>query len=103
MDSLWRLVNRGPSRPEDYADRKPTIPAGSWTSEHGQIIEMRFGDITQEDTICIVNAANGRLSHGSGVAGEIRKKGGPLIVTESDRIMANNQLRTGTDMGNPTV
>ena len=36
-----------------------------------QRIPVRFGDITQERTVCIVNAANSRLAHGSGVAGAI--------------------------------
>jgi len=45
-------------------------------------IELRIGDITLEDTDCIVNAANGRLDHSAGVAGAIIKRGGDSIQDE---------------------
>jgi O-acetyl-ADP-ribose deacetylase (regulator of RNase III) len=38
----------------------------------------------------IVNAANGKLTHGGGLARAIVKKGGKVIQTESDRIMAKS-------------
>ncbi|MBN1817660.1 MAG: macro domain-containing protein [Sedimentisphaerales bacterium] len=40
------------------------------------------GDITEQDTDAIVNAANEQLVLGGGVAGAIRKKGGPGIQAE---------------------
>ncbi|KAL6054938.1 O-acetyl-ADP-ribose deacetylase [Balamuthia mandrillaris] len=76
-----------PKRPEDYPERKETVFAGKWQNEHGQTIELRHGDITMEDTVAIVNAANSRLAHGSGVAGAIRHKGGPVIMKESEKII----------------
>jgi len=42
------------------------------------------GDITEQDTDAIVNAANSMLKHGGGVAGAILKKGGHTIQEESD-------------------
>lgn len=42
-------------------------------------------DITQLNVDAIVNAANGRMIHGAGVAGAIRKEGGPLLTTQSQR------------------
>lgn len=42
------------------------------------------GDITEEDTECIVNPANSYLQHGGGVAGAIVRKGGRVIQEESD-------------------
>ena len=48
-----------------------------------EIVILR-GDITDVDAEAIVNAANTALILGSGVAGAIRKKGGPGIQAECD-------------------
>ena len=50
------------------------------------VIELVQGDITELDTDAIVNAANASLWMGGGVAGSIRRKGGPEIQKECDRI-----------------
>ena len=44
------------------------------------------GDLTEMDTDAIVNAANNDLQLGGGVAGAIRRKGGPEIQTECNEI-----------------
>jgi len=49
-------------------------------------LELTEGDITEMETDAIVNAANDRLVLGGGVAGAIRRKGGPAIQAECDRI-----------------
>jgi O-acetyl-ADP-ribose deacetylase (regulator of RNase III) len=49
-------------------------------------IEIRQGDLTEMDTDAIVNAANNDLKLGGGVAGAIRRKGGPQIQAECDEI-----------------
>ena len=54
----------------------------SWRSK----VVIRQGDITDSDTEAIVNAANNELQLGAGVAGAIRRKGGPEIQAECDRI-----------------
>ena len=46
------------------------------------------GDITEAAVGAIVNAANSELVLGAGVAGAIRKKGGPSIQAECDAIGA---------------
>jgi O-acetyl-ADP-ribose deacetylase len=52
----------------------------------GRVLELVEGDITEMETDAIVNAANARLVLGGGVAGAIRRKGGPAIQAECDRI-----------------
>ena len=49
-------------------------------------IELVDGDITEQDTDAIVNAANSQLILGGGVAGAIRNKGGPIIQEECNKI-----------------
>lgn len=49
-------------------------------------IEIALGDITEMYVDAIVNAANTDLKLGGGVAGAIRKKGGPSIQIECDKI-----------------
>jgi len=56
--------------------------ATGWRSR----IVLRQGDLTEADTDAIVNAANNDLQLGAGVAGAIRKKGGPEIQAACDRI-----------------
>lgn len=51
-----------------------------------QRIELRQGDITELEVDAVVNAANTDLILGSGVAGEIGRKGGPVIQEECDAI-----------------
>lgn len=51
-----------------------------------RILELVEGDITEMETNAIVNAANDRLILGGGVAGAIRRKGGPQIQAECDKI-----------------
>jgi len=49
-------------------------------------IEILQGDLTEMDVDAIVNAANNDLQLGGGVAGAIRRKGGPQIQQECDKI-----------------
>jgi O-acetyl-ADP-ribose deacetylase (regulator of RNase III) len=49
-------------------------------------LELTKGDITDQTTDAIVNAANTALQLGGGVAGAIRRKGGPKIQEECNRI-----------------
>ena len=49
-------------------------------------IKIVQGDITELDVDVIVNAANAQLILGGGVAGAIRRKGGPTIQEECNKI-----------------
>ncbi|MHA1276101.1 MAG: macro domain-containing protein [Candidatus Helarchaeota archaeon] len=50
------------------------------------VLELVEGDLTEQTTDAIVNAANAQLILGGGVAGAIRRKGGPIIQEECNKI-----------------
>ncbi len=52
----------------------------------GRSIRLIQGDITEQVTDAIVNAANSHLQHGGGIAGAIVRKGGQIIQDESYKI-----------------
>jgi len=52
---------------------------------NNRVLELLDGDLTEMDTDAIVNAANAQLILGGGVAGAIRRKGGPKIQAECDK------------------
>lgn len=49
---------------------------------------MVLGDLLAEPVQAIVNAANGHLAHGGGVAAAIARAPGPALVEESARLVA---------------
>lgn len=58
---------------------------------------MVRGNLLEEPVDAIVNAANGHLAHGGGVAGIISRAAGPELQAESDRIVAaRGPLPTGS-------
>lgn len=53
----------------------------------GQVFQAVQGDLLAEPVDAIVNAANGMLAHGGGVAAVIARAAGPALQEESDRLV----------------
>lgn len=59
-------------------------------------LEVVLGDLLRERTDCIVNAANGHLAHGGGVAAAIARAAGPALDEECAQLIARQgPLSTG--------
>ena len=61
-----------------------------FTNPAGTLVRIVLGDLTEEDVDAVVNAANGELRHGGGVAGAIVRRGGSSIQEESDAWVATH-------------
>jgi O-acetyl-ADP-ribose deacetylase (regulator of RNase III) len=66
----------------------------------GRAFEVVAGNLLEEKADAIVNAANGHLAHGGGVAAAIAGAAGPALEDEGDRIVA---ARGPVDVGESVV
>lgn len=64
-------------------EEEDSILLREYTIGSNKKLEIRQGDLTKERVEAIVNAANGALQHGGGVACAISKAGGGIIQKES--------------------
>lgn len=65
-------------------------------AQGGEFLIVR-GNLLDEPVDAVVNAANGHLAHGGGVAGILSRAAGPALQEESDRIVeARGPLPTGS-------
>jgi len=76
-----KTASRGSKRTKDAAD----VPKRGAENAAARI-QIEQGDLTETDADAIVNAANNDLQLGGGVAGAIRRKGGPRIQAECNEI-----------------
>jgi len=85
MKTALRASNRaGGKAAEAPADKRAKSGVGA--AFLAERIKIQQGDLTEMDTDAIVNAANNDLQLGGGVAGAIRRKGGPKIQAECNEI-----------------
>jgi len=68
-----------------------------------RVLELVEGDITEMETDAIVNAANAQLILGGGVAGAIKRKGGPAIQQECNKIVREDSIGGGTFVGGAVI
>jgi O-acetyl-ADP-ribose deacetylase (regulator of RNase III) len=54
---------------------------------HGREFDVVLGNLLDEPVDAIVNAANGHLAHGGGVAAAIASAAGPALEADGDRIV----------------
>ncbi|MEM1994087.1 MAG: O-acetyl-ADP-ribose deacetylase [Nitrososphaerales archaeon] len=66
------------------------------------VVRVIQGDITEQETEAIVNAANPTLMGGGGVDGAIHRKGGPSILEECKKIRAT-QYPKGLPTGKAVI
>eukprot|EP01115_Flamella_aegyptia_P013227 TRINITY_DN6922_c0_g1_i1.p1 TRINITY_DN6922_c0_g1~~TRINITY_DN6922_c0_g1_i1.p1 ORF type:complete len:236 (-),score=91.00 TRINITY_DN6922_c0_g1_i1:6-713(-) len=86
----FRMFNGGTAKPAPPSGENKKSVLKNEMKVNGITIQVRHGDMTEEDVDAIVNAANSSLDHASGLAGAIIKKGGLVIQQESDMYVAKN-------------
>jgi O-acetyl-ADP-ribose deacetylase (regulator of RNase III) len=56
----------------------------------GGLFQVVQGNLLEEPVDAIVNAANGHLAHGGGIAGILSRAAGPALQQESDRVVSEH-------------
>jgi putative ATPase len=70
-----------------HPERVPGEVVARESYPDGRVFEVVVGDLLTEPVDAIVNAANGHLAHGGGVAAAIARAAGPALEEEGDRIV----------------
>jgi O-acetyl-ADP-ribose deacetylase (regulator of RNase III) len=76
---------------------EPGVVLAELAFPDARLFQAVRGDLLEEPVDAIVNAANGMLAHGGGVAAIISRAAGPALQDESDRIVrAHGPVPTGS-------
>lgn len=81
------MTGRGPAAAGHDGPDSPRVVAHE-AHPGGAVFEVVIGDLLREPVDAIVNAANGRLAHGGGVAAAIARAAGPELEREGDALVA---------------
>uniref|UniRef100_A0AAY5L005 Macro domain-containing protein n=1 Tax=Esox lucius TaxID=8010 RepID=A0AAY5L005_ESOLU len=91
------LGRRESSEQKGWSRTTTTVEETSYYLPWGLQVVVRQGDITKEEADALVNAANGDLDHGGGVAAALSRAGGPEVKQASrDLVRKVGRLATGS-------
>ena len=85
-----RGAGKGPARQGEDRVAATAEEIHREQSGAGAVFLVVRGDLLEEPVDAIVNAANGHLAHGGGVAGIIARAAGPALQAESDRLVRDH-------------
>uniref|UniRef100_A0A6B2L8I6 Macro domain-containing protein n=1 Tax=Arcella intermedia TaxID=1963864 RepID=A0A6B2L8I6_9EUKA len=88
--ALLRMFENSNKKPKASGQGKPSVLKKEQIFPGDIKLQVRHGDLTEEQVDIIVNAANKHLDHASGLAGAISEKGGPMIQAESDAYISKH-------------
>ena len=82
----------------------PIEVKAEFVTESGFVLAACMGDICQETSDAIVNAANEQLKHGGGIAAAISRAAGPTVQSESDAwVQKHGPVITGLKAAHTTA
>lgn len=84
-DNLNTLLEGTLTLFEEKEDKSTSTLRYEYEYHGGQLLQVRIGDITEENVDVIVNEANSNLQHNNGIAGLVSQVGGRDIQIQSDR------------------